>query len=138
MNRKEKAVDLHKNNNFNCAQATACVFCEELGFDAKEVFKLAEAFGYGMGTTGTCGAISGMALVVGMKLSDGNLDAPATKKKCYAMMETLTDEFVKRNQSTICRVLKGIDTNEPLKGCDEYIGDAVEIVEKYLLGAEEK
>ena len=49
MNRKEKAVDLHKNNNFNCAQATACVFCEELGFDAKEVFKLAEAFGYGMG-----------------------------------------------------------------------------------------
>ena len=35
---------LHK-NNFNCAQSTACVFCNVMGHDPVEVFKLAEAFG---------------------------------------------------------------------------------------------
>ena len=136
MNRKEQAVMLHK-KNFNCAQATACTFCNVMGHDPVEVFKLAKAFGYGMGTTGTCGAVSGMALVTGMKISDGDLDNPSTKKECYAMMEKLTAEFLERNGSLECRVLKGIDTGEPLKSCDEYIKDAVEILDKYLLGIEE-
>ena len=51
---------------YNCAQAVACAFCEELGRDEKEVFEMMEAFGFGMGTMGTCGAVSGMAAVVGM------------------------------------------------------------------------
>ena len=41
MNRKEQAVMLHK-KNFNCAQATACTFCNVMGHDPVEVFKLAE------------------------------------------------------------------------------------------------
>ena len=135
MDRKEQAVMLHK-NNFNCAQSTACVFCNVMGHDPVEVFKLAEAFGYGMGTTRTCGAVSGMALVARMKISDGDLDNPSTKKECYAMMEKLTDAFLAKNGSLECRVLKGLDTGEPLKSCDEYIKDAVEILDKYLLGIE--
>ena len=135
MDRKEQAVMLHK-NNFNCAQSTECVFCNVMGHDPVEVFKLAEAFGYGMGTTRTCGAVSGMALVAGMKISDGDLDNPSTKKECYAMMEKLTDAFLAKNGSLECRVLKGLDTGEPLKSCDEYIKDAVEILDKYLLGIE--
>ncbi len=46
----------------------------ELGMDEKEVFKLMEPFGFGMGTMGTCGAVSAMAAVVGMNVSDGNLE----------------------------------------------------------------
>ncbi len=53
------------------------------------------------------------------------------------MMEKLTAEFLERNGSLECRVLKGIDSGEPLKSCDEYIKDAVEILDKYLLGIEE-
>ena len=49
------------------------------------------------------------------------------------MMEKLTDAFLAKNGSLECRVLKGLDTGEPLKSCDEYIKDAVEILDKYLL-----
>lgn len=73
MNRKEQAVMLHK-KNFNCAQGYRLHILQCYGPRPVEVFKLAEAFGYGMGTTGTCGAVSGMALVTGMKISDGDLD----------------------------------------------------------------
>ena len=45
----ERAVANHK-KKYNCAQAVACAFCEELGRDEKEVFEMMEAFGFGMGT----------------------------------------------------------------------------------------
>lgn len=133
MDRREQAIYLHK-HGFNCAQSVVCAFCNVMGADPVEAFRMAEALGYGMGTMGTCGAVSGMALVTGLKISDGNLDQPATKKECYGMMQTLTQEFADRNCSIVCRELKGEDTGTPLKSCDEYIGDAVELLDKYLLG----
>lgn len=63
-----KALENHK-KGYNCAQAVACVFSEQLGMDEKEVFRLMEPFGFGMGTMGTCGAVSAMAAVVGMNVS---------------------------------------------------------------------
>ena len=114
MNRKEMAVMLH-GKGFNCAQSVACAFCHVMGADPEQVFKHAEAFGFGMGTMGTCGAVSAMALVTGMKLSDGNMDDPKTKRQCYDMMKTLTGEFEKKNSSIICSQLKGVDTGTPLR-----------------------
>ena len=78
-NRVKKALENHR-KGYNCAQAVACVFCDEFGKDEKEVFEIMEAFGFGMGTMGTCGAVSAMAAVAGMKESDGNLDKPGTKR----------------------------------------------------------
>ena len=67
MDRKEQAVMLHK-SGFNCAQSVACSFCNVMGADPVETFKLSEAFGFGMGSMGTCGAVSAMAIVVGLSL----------------------------------------------------------------------
>lgn len=136
MNRKEMAVMLHK-KGFNCAQSVACVFCNVMGANPEEVFKHAEAFGFGMGTMGTCGAVSAMALVTGMKISDGDLDNPKTKKECYSMMKTLIAEFVEKNSSIICSQLKGVETGTPLRSCNGCIEDAVELLDKHLLGIEE-
>ena len=90
-----------------------------------------------MGTMGTCGAVSAMALVTGMKLSDGNLDNPKSKKECYKMMQTLIKEFADKNGSIICREIKGVDTGEVLRSCDGCIEDAVAILDKHLLGIED-
>lgn len=76
-------------------------------------------------------------LVTGMKLSDGNMDDPKTKRQCYDMMKTLTGEFEKKNSSIICSQLKGVDTGTPLRSCNGCIEDAVELLDKYLLGTEE-
>ncbi len=127
----EKALANHK-KKYNCAQAVACAFCEELGRDEKEVFEIMEAFGLGMGSMGTCGAVSGMAAVVGMLESDGALDAPKTKKESYKAIKALTEQFRAKNQTIICRELKGVDTKKVLRSCDGCVQDAAEILEGYF------
>ncbi len=136
MNRKEQAVMLH-DHGFNCAQSVACAFCNVMGADPETTFRLAEPLGFGMGNMGTCGAVSAMALVTGMKLSDGNLDKPATKKQCYKMMQKLIAEFTDKNGSIICREIKGVDTGNVLRSCNGCIEDAVELLDKHLLGIED-
>ena len=126
----EKAVANHK-KKYNCAQAVACAFCDKLGRDEKEVFEVMEAFGLGMGSMGTCGAVSAMAAVVGMVESDGALDAPKTKKDSYKAMKALTEKFKEKNQSIICKELKGIETKKILRSCDGCVQDAAEILEEY-------
>ena len=127
----ERAVENHR-KGYNCAQAVACAFCEKLGRDEKEVFEMMEAFGLGMGTMGTCGAVSGMAAVAGMVESDGALDAPRTKKQSYKAMKELTEKFIAKNQSVICRELKGVETRKVLRSCPGCVQDAAELLEEYL------
>lgn len=127
----ERAVENHR-KGYNCAQAVACAFCEKLGRDEKEVFEMMEAFGLGMGTMGTCGAVSGMAAVVGMVESDGALDAPRTKKQSYKAMKELTEKFIAKNQSVICREIKGVETGKVLRSCPGCVQDAAELLEEYL------
>lgn len=130
--RVQKALENHK-RGYNCAQAVVCAYCDLLGVDEKEAFKMTEAFGFGMGTMGTCGAVSAMAALTGMKLSDGNLDKPGTKKQCYKMMKEMTKQFEKKNKHTICAELKGVNGGNVLRSCDGCIEDAAEIIENTLL-----
>ena len=127
----ERAVENHR-KGYNCAQAVACAFCEKLGRDEKEVFEMMEAFGLGMGTMGTCGAVSGMAAVAGMVESDGALDAPRTKKQSYKAMKELTEKFIAKNQSVICREIKGVESGKVLRSCPGCVQDAAELLEEYL------
>ena len=62
----EHATKLHE-NGCNCAQAVACSFCDEAHMDEETLFNLTQGFGAGLGTMdGTCGAISGAAVVAGL------------------------------------------------------------------------
>ena len=127
----KRAIELHK-KGFNCGQAVACVFAEDLGMEEKDVFRIMEGFGLGMGTMGTCGAVSAMAAVVGMAKSDGDLDKPKTKKDCYKDMKELTAKFEEMNGSVICKEIKGIGTGKVLRTCDGCIEDGVKILEEYF------
>ena len=40
MTKKELALEYHK-KGYNCAQAVACAFCEELGVSETEMYKIA-------------------------------------------------------------------------------------------------
>lgn len=50
----------------NCAQAVACTFCKEFGISEDDMFRIAEGFGLGMGVMEMCGALSGMAMIIGL------------------------------------------------------------------------
>ncbi len=134
MDRKEIALMLH-HNNVNCAQSVICAFSNVLGVDPVTAFRMAEAFGFGMGCQGVCGAVSGMAMAVGLKMSDGNLDNPGTKHECYEMISKLKAEFEDKYGTCQCSELKDYELEDgSVRSCDEYIQTAVEILDRELLG----
>ena len=52
---------------YNCAQAVACAFADLTGLPEEKIAKMASSFGGGIGRLReTCGAVSGMALLLGM------------------------------------------------------------------------
>lgn len=130
--RVQRALENH-DKKYNCAQSVACAYCDLFGVDEKTTFRLAEAFGFGMGAMESCGAVTAMTMLVGMKLSDGNLEDPATKKVCYDMSKKMINAFKEKNQTIVCRELKGVQTGEPIRSCNGCIEDAARIVEEYLL-----
>lgn len=130
--RVNKALENHA-KGYNCAQAVACAFCDVFGVDEKTAFRMAEAFGFGMGTMSVCGALSGAAVCAGLKNSDGQIDDPKTKKSTYALIKKMTEEFREKAGSSICREIKGVDTGKLLTSCDDCIKIAAEIVEKECL-----
>ena len=133
MDRVKKADELH-NKGYNCAQAVACAYCDLFGADEKEVFRMMEAYGLGMGDMKcTCGAVSGMVTLAGLKNSDSNLEAPKTKGSTYKIAKELTAAFRDKVGSVICEDIKGVETGEPLRSCKGCIEDAARIVEEKLL-----
>ena len=128
----EYALELH-NRGCNCAQAVACSFCKEFGIDEDEMFRIAEGFGLGMGCMEMCGALSGMAMIIGLDNSKGSTEEGSkTKGTTYKKIREQVEQFVGKNGSCICRELKGVDTGKVLCSCSQCIEDAVKLTEKYL------
>lgn len=132
MTKKELAIALH-DKGYNCAQAVVCAFKDELGIDEEILFKAAEGFGLGMGCmNGTCGAVSGAVMAAGFHNSTANFDGPKSKMDTYKLSKEILESFEKKNSSSICRELKGVDTGTILRSCPGCIEDAVDLVEKVL------
>lgn len=132
MDKKELAIALH-DKKYNCCQAVACAFCEEVGMDEATLFKIGEGFGLGMGCMeGTCGALSGAIMLAGIRNSDGNIDAPATKAETYKLSKELLLKFQEKTGSTICKELKGVETGKVLCSCPDCIRIGVEVAQEVL------
>lgn len=131
MKNSEVAVLKHK-QGYNCAQAVLCTYADRLGLDEDVAYKIAEGFGFGMGRlANTCGAVTGMFMVLGLANSNFN-EIGKTKMKTYADVNSLAEEFKNMNGSIMCRDLKGLETKTPLRSCDGCIMDACAILDKYL------
>lgn len=133
MSRAERADKLH-DKGYNCCQAVACVFADEVGMDEATLYKVAEGFGGGMGTElGVCGAVSGAAIVAGMINSDGNIDAPGqTKKISTKASGTIQQKFTEKAQRLICGEIKRGNNGAPFISCSDCIKTAVELTEEVL------
>ncbi len=128
----QQAQFLHA-RGFNCAQSTALPFCRELGMDEKDAMRALEGFGAGMGgMQQTCGALSGAVFVAGLKYSDGNLEAPASKRQTYGVCKGLCEEFTRQCGSSVCQEIKGMGTGTPLTSCADCIRIAAELTCKML------
>ncbi|MCD7730253.1 MAG: C-GCAxxG-C-C family protein [Oscillospiraceae bacterium] len=130
--RVQRAVELKK-KGYNCAQAVACTYCDLVEIDEVTMFKITEGFGVGFGCMqGTCGAISGAAVLAGLLKSSGDLETHDTKAAVQKLSKEILTAFGEKNGATICREIKGVDTGVVLRSCPGCVEDAAALAEKIL------
>ena len=128
MTPQEKALYLHDKKGYNCAQAVACVLCENMDISQTDVLRSCEGFGFGMGNAiCTCGAVSGAVYAAGVKNSDGNLDGPMKKTDTYKLSKAIVEKFNEKNQTLVCSELKISTPDHTPVPCRKCIADAVSI-----------
>lgn len=121
--RISKAVE--KKNHCNCAQALICTYADIAGIDEETAMNLGAGFGIGMGNMeGTCGAITGAGMVLGL--------ASADRIKAIRGMKQIMNKFQLRNGATQCKMLKGVETGKVLRDCSDCVADAAEFLEDEL------
>lgn len=99
---------------FDCSQVVLSTFAPKLGISNEEAKKIAACFGGGMGESdGTCGAIIGAMIAIGMKY--GHYDAEHMEQK--DMMAAKRSEFLmkikEKNPSILCKDILGNDLTKP-------------------------
>ena len=122
----QSAVEKKQTGRYNCAQAVACSFCEHTLLNEETMRQAALGLGAGMGNMeGTCGALTGAGHVIGLVCKE---DKPRAMK----MSRTLMNKFHERNGATQCKLLKGAESGNVIRSCDDCVADAAEFLEEIL------
>ena len=148
--RKQIAAEKKRCNSHNCAQAILHTYADIAGISEDEAMNIAGAFGGGMGNMeGTCGALVGAGLVLGLVNKDkaaiereegkACFDSPEreqarlkAKVKSMKQMRQIMNKFQERNGATQCKLLKGVGTKVVLRECPLCVSDAAEFLEEQI------
>ncbi|MBR5247295.1 MAG: C_GCAxxG_C_C family protein [Clostridia bacterium] len=132
----DRAVELFMEGK-NCSQAVFVAFAPDLGLSEETALAISVGLGGGVGRMReVCGAVSGSAMVVGLKHPE--LD----KTEVYKLVRLIMDEFKKTNHSIVCKELLGLVEAEkssvPESRTPEYYQKrpCVKIVEDAALATE--
>ena len=145
MTRKEQAIAYFK-EGYNCSQAVVLTFKDVLSVDALELCKIASPFGGGISRMReTCGAVTGMVLVLGNLIGYSTPEMGEKKHELYKNTQELLKIFEKKYGSLTCRILLNLtsqhDDPKPSirdhsffdkRPCPELIGGAAEILENFI------
>lgn len=146
MSRAEIAKE-YFTQGYACSQAVAMAFSDLIGMEKELIAKLTLPFGGGLGRLRlTCGAISGMAFVIGGIFAEGE-NSPENKKKTYAITQELCLKFKEEYGSFICQeLLTGMNISVQVGGeaeprtqeyykkrsCADMVEFTAGIIENYL------
>jgi C_GCAxxG_C_C family probable redox protein len=142
MDRSERALE-DFGSGLNCSQAVLAAYAEDQGLQGDIAQRIACGFGGGMGRMGgTCGAVTGAYMVIGLKSCGPDPRDALTKARVYALVQAFNDEFEARHGNLNCRDLLQCDisTTEGFEAarrsgvmtesCPLFVKDAVEILEE--------
>ena len=72
---------------FSCSQSVLSAFAAEMGLEKEIALKVAGSFGGGMGRMGgTCGAVTGAFMAIGLRYAKLDPSDNATRDKGYEMV----------------------------------------------------
>lgn len=129
----DKAAELFE-KGCSCSQAVLLAYAEELGVDRDTAMKISVALGGGVGRMReTCGAVTGMALVAGLKYGNTDPSDSAGKTKALLTAKDLAEKFREMNGSIVCKELLGL---EPPRGSSELLGKRPPCKELVRMAAE--
>lgn len=129
---------------YNCCQSVLAVLAAHQGLDAEVAIRLATGFGVGMARAGTCGAVSGAVMALGLAGGGGGPDGQGQKTATYGRVREFYSRFLERNGSIICRDLIGLDPTTPdglarareeqlfASICRHLVTDAVQLAQAVL------
>jgi len=144
MDKVKKAKEYMAERKSNCAQSVFRVFSEEMGLDENLGLSVAQGFGGGMHINGTCGAVTGAYMALGMAHKASKENPRQAMEKVNALQAEFNRKFHELHGSLSCTGLLGCDlsTKEGMvaardKGvfvsqCPVFVSDAVKIVEELL------
>lgn len=132
---------------YNCAQAVALSFSDEIGMDKDTIAMLTSGYGGGMGRMReVCGSVSGAVFVLSALRGYSNPKDTNGKKELYADIQVIGSRFKDKNGSVVCKELlglsnKGFDNPAPSerteqyyrkRPCAELVESSADILEQYL------
>lgn len=138
---------------YNCSQAVALAFADEIGMNNDMIARLTGGFGGGMGRMReVCGTVSGTAFVLSALYGYSDPTDVTAKAQLYADVQKVAGEFKDENGSVVCRELLGLtksgfDNPQPEKRTDKYYkkrpcGELVkmsaDILEKFIADNSQK
>lgn len=140
MSRQKKALTFFQ-KGYNCTQSLLAVYGHGRGMKQETAFRIAGAFGGGMGKTGdVCGAVTGGLMIVGLEFGTPDLEDETAIHKTYDQARRFIREFKQRNNTVVCRELLRCDSdvrqrtsmNDVYSNCPKFVKDAAEIIEEIL------
>ena len=111
-----------KKQGFSCSQSVLAAFAEELGMDLPSALRISTGFAGGMaGTGGTCGAVTGATMAIGLKHGSKAADETDAKAHTAKLTRELMSRITGAHGSLVCKELLGceIDTPEKFKAARE-------------------
>ena len=137
----DRAIELFMDGK-NCSQAVFAAFAPDLGLSEEMALAVSIGLGGGVGRMReVCGAVSGSAMVVGLKYPE------LSKAEVYEKVRLIADEFKKTNPSIVCKELLGLSKPETSsvpeartreyyqkRPCVKIVEDAALATEKILFG----
>jgi len=117
---------------------------EPFGLERGRAFKIARAFGAGMGTGGLCGAATGAFMVLGFVVGE-DADERRARYRTYDLVREFSRKFEARRGTLICKtLLGGVDLGTAAgqkeaqernlfrEVCPGFVRDAEEILEEMM------
>lgn len=142
--RVDKAVALHL-AGCNCAQAVALAFADLTDLTEQQILRAASDFGGGVsGTHGTCGTVSGMALILGLVRGYEDISDAEHKHRLYSEGKKLILQFMDEFGTVTCSELVGevakryFDEPHPLvdapapKPCSPFVAYAAALLDRFF------